>query len=163
MRSDTTPSGNPASMVAPVITEPSAPARKSAGHQMLWYVPNRLLDMADMFRLRLRVGPGLAVNLRMTDFANFYAGRYHTAFIGLPGPRMQPQPRLPVGLEQERGIILMDVDATDDLPYSPHYSPSEFVCGGQFLILGIEAGFDPVEIGDFLSGLILLDPRGDDH
>ena len=130
---------------------------------MLWYVPNRLLDMADMFRLRLRAGPGLAANLRLTDFANFYAGRYHTAFIGLPGPRMQPQPRLPVGLEQERGIIVMGVDATDDLTHSPDYSSSEFVCGGQFLILGIEAGFDPVEIGDFLSGLILLDPRGDDH
>lgn len=140
------------------------PAResKSVWHQILWYVPDRALDLVDIFRLRARVGPGLAGNIRVTNLANVYGGRYHAVFLGLPGPRMGDELRSPAGLEQERGLLFMGVDATDDLSHEPGYSPTECVLGTQLLCVGFELGFDPVEFGDFLCGFVLIDPRRDD-
>jgi hypothetical protein len=132
-------------------------------HTTLWYLPNRVFDLIDIFRFRLRAGPGLAANVRVTDYANVFIGRYHTAFLGLPGPRMGPEFRWPVGWEQERGIMLMGVDATDDLAHDPGYSRTEFNLGLQLLIVGGEVGFDPVELGDFLAGFLLYDLREDDR
>ncbi len=64
---------------------PEAPP--SWGNAILWYVPNRVLDLLDIFRLRIRVGPGLAANFRITDYGAFYIGNYNSVYVGLPGPR----------------------------------------------------------------------------
>jgi hypothetical protein len=136
---------------------------KGVWHTVVWYVPNRVLDLVDVFRFRLRAGPGLSANVRVTDYANVFIGRYHSAFLGLPGPRMGPEIRSPIGWEQERGILLMGVDATDDLAHEPGYSPTEFNLGFQALIIGGEVGFDPVELADFLLGFFLYDVRKDDR
>lgn len=143
--------------------EPPVGQEKTTAHKIIWYVPNRLLDLVDIFRIRLRVGPGLSLNVRVTDYADIFAGTYYTAFIGLPGPRLQPDVRWPWGLEYEKGLKLMGVDATDDLDHEPDYTPTEFNAGIQLFILGLELGFDPVEFGDFFAGLFLIDLRGDDR
>jgi len=155
-----------------VPSEPSAPAEELTnavpkkhgwGHRILWYIPNRILDLVDIVRLRARVGPGISVNVRLTEEANLYMGEYHTAYAGLPGPRRRVQMRSPVGFEQEKGLMLMGVDATDDMNHEPGYSSSEFDIGAQLLIVGGEIGIDPVEIGDFLAGFLFIDPVGDDR
>ena len=46
--------------------------------------------------------------------------------------------------------------------YGPDYSPAEVNLGAQVLIVGVDLGFEPVELGDFLAGLIFRDPVGDD-
>lgn len=145
--------------------ETAAPeiASPSAGHQVLWYLPNRVLDLLDIFRLRLRAGPGLSAHVRATDYANVFIGQHHAAFLGLPGPRMEPDVRWPAGLEYEKGLMLMGVDATDDLPHEARYAPTECNAGLQILIIGLEAGFDPVELGDFLAGWVMIDVREDDR
>lgn len=132
-------------------------------HRALWYLPNRLLDLADIFRLRVRIGPGLAVSARVTQWATLFTGEYHAAYVGLPGPRREPVGLVPAGLEQEKGLQLFGVDATDTLPHEPVYSKSEITVGAQVLVAGAEAGFDPVELVDFLLGFALLDIRKDDH
>jgi len=136
--------------------------RHGWGHRILLYIPNRIADVIDIFRIRARLGPGLAVNLRATELANVYAGTYHTVFAGLPGPRGKPELRAPVGIEQERGLLVMGVDATDDLTHEPGYSSTEIDLGVQVLLVGAEAGFALVEIGDFLAGLLFFDPMRDD-
>jgi hypothetical protein len=144
------------------LSEGEPAQKKSLGHRLLFYIPNRLLDLIDMVRLRGRVGPGIALNIRATDHLSFYVGRYHSVYVGLPGPRHPEKWRSPAGLEEWRGIYFFGVDATDDTENGPAYAPAEFNVGAQVLVLGIDAGFDPVELGDFLSGLILRDPVGDD-
>ena len=142
----------------------AAPAEaRSLKHRLLWYLPNRVLDLADIFRARVRLGPGLAVNVRATRWVTLYAGEYHTAVAGLPGPREQPSLPSLAGLEQAKGLGLLGVDATDDLPHEPHYSNSEFTLGAQLVLVGAEIGFDPVEAADFFLGFFLLDPKKDDH
>lgn len=149
------------------VTEPAVtPAGKLSrgwGHVALWYLPNRLFDLLDIVRFRVRAGPGFAVNARITAYADAYIGSYNTCYVGLPGPRMEPELGSWVGLEREKGIKLMGVDATDDLPHEPEYSPTEFNVGLQVLLVGAEVGFDPVEFGDFLLGFFLYDTRKDDR
>jgi len=142
---------------------PGQAKEHGVGHKIIWYVPNRFLDLVDIFRLRLRVGPGLAVNARLTEHADAYIGTYYAGFVGLPGPRMAPDIRYPAGLEYEKGIMLLGVDATDDLPHEPDYSPTEIVMGLHLLLLGADIGLDPVELGDFFSGWIMIDLREDDR
>lgn len=153
-------SGN---VVNPTAVAPAAEASRGWGHVVLWYLPNRLFDLLDIVRLRVRAGPGFAVNARVTAYADAYIGSYNTCYVGLPGPRMEPELGYWVGLEQEKGVKLMGVDATDDLAHEPAYSPTEFNAGLQVLLVGAEAGIDPVEFGDFLLGFFLYDIRKDDR
>lgn len=139
-----------------------AEEKPSFGHRLLYYLPNRLLDVVDVFRLRARVGPGLAVNLRATDYISFYGGTYRSVYAGLPGARTPEKWRSPVGLEDQKGLIFFGIDATDTTPHGPRYTPAEFTLGGQLLIVGGDIGFEPVEFGDFFAGLVFLDPVGDD-
>jgi hypothetical protein len=142
---------------------PAVATAPSRGHRLLWYLPNRFLDLADIVRARVRIGPGLAVNLRFTRWATLYAGEYHAVYLGLPGPRQAPAWPVPAGLEQEKGLSLLGVDATDSLAHEPGYSDTEFTAGAHLLLVGAEAGFDPVEAADFFLGFFMLDPRRDDH
>ena len=146
---------------APPVEDETA-AGHSLGHRLLFYIPNRLLDVIDVFRIRGRIGPGLAVDVRATDYFSVFAGRYSSAYLGLPGPRHPNKWRSPFGIEEWRGIYFLGVDATDDTDYGPDYSPAEVNLGAQVLIVGVDLGFEPVELGDFLAGLIFRDPVGDD-
>jgi len=132
------------------------------GHKLLFYIPNRALDLIDIIRLRLRVGPGISAGVRATERLAFYGGKHRTVYVGLPGPRAPKKFVSPVGLESVKGMVFAGVDATDDSKHPPGYSESEIALGVQVLIAGGEAGIDFVEIADFFTGLILIDLRKDD-
>lgn len=143
--------------------EHSAPApQKSFAHKALMYLPNRLLDFVDIFRFRLRAGPGYGVHVQATELLSFYGGSYKSVFVGLPGPRETSELRPFAGREDLKGLVLVGVDATDDTPHHPGYASSE-ISAGVHLLVGAELGFDPVQFGDFLIGFIGRDPRGDDR
>lgn len=133
------------------------------GTRLLWYLPNRVVDLVDIVRLRLRLGPGLGANLRVSDYGSVYAGRYHSIYAGLPGPRYPQRVRLPIGREDLRGIVLGGVDATDDTLYGPRYAPTEVDVGAHLLVVGAEVGLDPVEMADFLAGFFFYDIGDDDY
>ena len=54
------------------------PSGKSFGHR-----PNRIFDIFDLARIRLRVGSGIAVDARVTKYGDLYAGGYSSLFVGL--------------------------------------------------------------------------------
>ena len=134
----------------------------SIGAKLLFYIPNRILDLLDMVRIRLRVGPGLAVDLRATKAADLFVGTYGSVYAGLPGPRMRRMPVLPVGLESRTGVEVSVADVSTGLGVGPDYSPTEIGAGIQLVIVGADVGFDPMEIVDFIGGFFLWDPRCDD-
>lgn len=150
----------PAFVITPART---TPVNIGLGRRLLWYVPNRIMDFADIFRFRVRLGPGMAAGVRLTDYGSFYAGNYSSLYAGLPGPRNPRYVRWPVGRESLRGIVLGGVDATDDTLHGPDYGPTEVDLGFHILLVGAEAGIDPVEIGDFLAGLAMFDLAHDDY
>lgn len=132
------------------------------GERILWYVPNRALDLLDVVRARVRFGPGGAVGFRMTDVGAFYAGTYRAVYVGLPGPRKGRLVRSPVGWEELDGIAILGVDATDRTLYGPDYGVTEFDLGAQAGLVGADIGVDPLEIADFFSGFLGFDLMRDD-
>jgi len=136
---------------------------RGLGRRLLFYIPNRIFDVFDLVRLRVRVGPGLAVGVRATELADLNLGAYTTLYAGLPGPRGKPRIPLPVGLEVYAGaeVSVLDV-STEEGPFSPNYGPTEVGLGFQAAILGIDLGIEPWDFVDLALGLVLLDPNGDD-
>lgn len=104
---------------APLEVETEKPAW---GKRLLWYIPNRVMDLFDMVRLRVKAGPGLSAHVRVTDFASFYVGGHKTVYAGLPGPRYPASVRSPLGLERQKGLVVMGVDASDDLRHPATYT-----------------------------------------
>ena len=143
-------------------TAPGEERGRGVVRRIVTYVPSRIFDALDMVRLRARVGRGMAVGLRATELADFYLGAYSTVYAGLPGPRGRVRPRLPAGLESRVGVELGAGDATFGGGTGPSYGSAEVGAGLQVMLLGFDVGVDPFEILDFLGGLVLLDPGGDD-
>ena len=132
------------------------------GWTILMYIPNRVLDLFDMVRARLRLGPGIAIGARATEYADVFVGTYATVYIGLPGPRGRTLPRLPVGLESKSGAEVSIADVTLEAGLGPDYGMTEIGFGFQLFLIGLDVGIDPFEIGDFAAGLLTFDPMDDD-
>lgn len=128
----------------------------------LLYIPNRVLDVFDIFRFRARVGPGFSAGIRATKVASAYVGTYATVYGGLPGPRLRQFPKLPVGLESHSGVTASIADATVDGGIGPDYSSSEFGVSLHLGIIGFDIGVDPVEAADLVTGVATIDIRDDE-
>ncbi|MFA6294405.1 MAG: hypothetical protein WC637_21625 [Victivallales bacterium] len=131
-------------------------------HKIVLYLPNRVLDVFDIARLRLRVGPGVAVDARVTEIASAFVGSYASVYAGLPGPRNRPMPKLPLGFESRSGVQASVIDASAAGGVGPDYGPAEIGAGLQILIIGLDIGVDPFEMADLLTGFFLVDLRNDD-
>jgi hypothetical protein len=143
--------------------EPVEEARDvSVGHALLWYIPNRISDILDIVRARLRLGPGLAVGARVTELLDFNIGGYGTVWIGIPGPRRSRTFNWPVGFESMAGAEFLWWDGTTHGHGGPHYGAVEVGLGAQVLLAGADLGVDVWEAVDFLAGIIFLDPVHDD-
>jgi hypothetical protein len=128
----------------------------------LMYVPNRVFDLVDIVRLRARIGPGLAVGAQATQLARVYLGSYTSVWAGLPGPRLLPVPPIPAGVETLNGAQLSFLGVSNDGLLGPSYSSTEVGLNLHLLLIGVGVGIDPMEIADFLGGIIGFDPREDD-
>lgn len=148
----------------PASSEAGAPAfePKPFWKRVLYYLPNRVLDATDVFRLRARVGPGVAVGVRATEYADFYAGTYSSAFIGLPGPRHPEKLRPWAGQEGRTGLVFFGVDATDATDFGPGYADAEVAAEAQVAIVGASFSFDAAELLDLVYGFATIDIRRDD-
>ncbi len=135
---------------------------KSIAQEVLLYLPNRIFDLLDIVRLRVRLGPGFDVGIRITEPVSIYLGGHTAVYIGLPGPRLEPAVPLPFGAEAEAGASLSYLNGTTDRDTGPRHSETNIGVETQIIIVGIDVGIDPVEIADFFTGLFLLDLRSDD-
>ena len=131
-------------------------------HTVLLYIPNRIFDVLDIVRARVRVGPGFALDLRATEFADFFLGAYTSIFVGIPGPRTEPEINWPFGIESRAGAEVSIIDASTGVGTAPDYGYLECGLGFQVLIIGLDLGVDPWELVDFACGIVTLDPEGDD-
>jgi len=139
------------------VVEPEK--KKSLGHRLLFYVPNRAFDVFDIVRARIRFGPGIAVDARVTRYGDLFAGAYTSFFVGLPGPRTKPRLPLPVGIESRAGVGVALADAT---VRGPEYGYGEVGAGFHALFLGLDVGVDPIEALDLVLGFLFIDLTGDD-
>jgi len=131
---------------------------------LLMYIPNRIFDVLDVVRLRVRTGPGLAVGVRATEAVDLGVGAYSSIFVGCPGPRGRRRANLPIGLESYVGAELSGLAAGEDEDgrEGPSYGALEVGAGFHAGAVGLDFGIDPGEIVDLGLGLLFLDPIGDD-
>jgi len=134
---------------------------RSVPEVLLFYIPNRVFDVLDIVRLRVRVGPGVAARVRATEALDVGLGSYAALFAGIPGPRNEPELPLPIGFESYAGIEI-GADAEVASPSSPDYSITEIGVSIHALLVGLDIGVDPIEVLDVVTGLALIDLRGDD-
>jgi hypothetical protein len=140
-----------------------APARAAGvGQTLLWYLPNRVFDLVDVVRARVRAGPGLAGGLRATRDADLFLGSYEGFYFGLPGPRGRTRYPLPFGTERRSGIEIGAADRTTRGPGAPRYGETEIGLDTQLGIVGVAVGVDPFELIDLALGFLLFDLGGDD-
>jgi hypothetical protein len=137
------------------------PVRAEAGviKTIVCYVPNRVFDLLDIFRVRVRVGPGISAGVRATRPLSAFVGLHSSVFIGLPGPRGKKRIPLPVGLDLRAGAQVSVADASSGTPY---YDPLEVGFEVQPLLVGVNVGVGGFEILDFFTGLVFIDLVGDD-
>jgi hypothetical protein len=141
----------------------NARADRSVGQVLVFYVPNRVFDLLDILRLRVRVGPGIAARVRATEGLDVGLGSYSSLFVGIPGPRQHVELPLPLGLESYTGIEVGPGDAELEGGASPNYASTEFGASLHALVTGFDLGVDPLEVVDLAAGLVLLDFRADDY
>jgi hypothetical protein len=129
---------------------------------ILLYVPNRIFDLLDIFRIRVRIGPGIGAGIRITEPLSIFAGSHAAIYAGLPGPRQTPEVPLPIGAEAVAGGRLSLLDGVYASDTSSRHSQTEIGIETQLLLVGIDIGIDPLEILDFLTGFFLIQIRDDD-
>jgi hypothetical protein len=134
----------------------------SLGHQLVMYIPNRVFDVLDIVRARVRIGPGIAVSARATELVDFYAGSYTSLWVGLHGPRLTPTLPLPVGTEALSGIEIAGASDVTEGPDAPVYGLAEVGVGVQAVLAGVDVGVSPVEVLDLVAGFLFFDITGDD-
>jgi len=136
---------------------------KSFGHRLLFWIPNRVFDILDLVRFRVRVGPGISVDARATELVDLQVGAHATFFVGLRGPRSEPEIPWPLGFETVATAEVSVAQAgSDQGKYGPQYGPLEIGAGTQLAIIGFDIGVEPYDAFDLLAGIFLFDPKGDD-
>jgi hypothetical protein len=132
-------------------------------HHILLYIPNRIFDVFDIVRARVRLGPGLAIGVRATETVDVFLGSYVSIWVGLHGPRGEPSIPWPVGIESLTGAEISLAEATVGGDAAPFYGPVEFGASFQAFLAGVDVGVDPLEILDLVAGFLFIDLTGDDY
>ncbi len=138
-----------------------SPPSRSVAWTAIAYLPNRVFDLCDVVRLRLRIGTGWAAGARVTRALPVFVGDYGALWIGVAGPRGRASVPWPVGTESQSGFEAGPA-AAGSRAHSPVYGVGEIGAGGMVYLIGADLGVDPYELADFVAGFALVDFAHDD-
>lgn len=135
-------------------------SRSSRAQRGFWtgallYLPNRLLDVVDIFKADVGIGPSYGGVLRLTSYGQMGYRQFDSwsLRLGLRGRRS------PLFLEKvsESGFIM-------NYRNSVERKPDEFELGAgvDAGIAGVYLGFAPEQLIDFVGGIFGFDPLEDD-
>ena len=124
--------------------------------QTILWIPNRILDFIDIFRIDLGIGASIGGAVRLTEHANLSHRRMHPASLRVGG------------FGRDWPFLWEDVD---DVSFgeNKHISEKRTICPGEFgasIELGIVGGYSGIcldELFDFLGGIFLFDFKEDDY
>lgn len=128
------------------------------GHVVLMYLPNRVLDVFDMARAGVNVGPGIGGQVKATDNAQAMFLTRTSAGVGLQGLR-----HLPAYASIENATAVGPLEVGMNLGLGWYHSPTDVRLEIHPFLVGAHVAFDPVEIADFILGIFTVDIRKDDY
>lgn len=136
----------------PLIEEP---APRSGFEQALLWIPNRIFDFWDIFRVDVGAGPAVGGVIRVTEYAQ-------------AGMRTMAPGSLRVGAMGRQAPIMFET--SNEVGVSPAFKQSQdrSICPGEtgvgldLLIIGLYLGVCWDEAADFVGGVFLLDFKDDD-
>jgi len=159
------PATDQPAQTTPAAQAPAAqpPEKERERHPILCYIPNRIFDILDIARVRVRVGPGFSIGARVTEALDLFFGAHKTIYLGLRGSRGKPQVPWPAGVECNEGLEFSLADGTAEDVNKPVTDPLEVGVETQLLVVGVNVSVETLEIVDLLAGFIFLDLRDDDY
>lgn len=140
-------------LAAPAAAQQEDAASRGSWKAAAYYVPNRVLDLLDVFKLNVSVGPGSGFDVRLTRLFEVGFSEYDVLRIGLNGRRF------PVYREKLSEASLTLLGLTSGQRTRDGYEAGATL---QFLVVGVEAAVNVRSILDFLAGIVLLDIEDDD-
>lgn len=127
----------------------------STGRKILLWLPNRIMDFLDIFRVDLGVGPAAGGVVRVTKYAQ-------------AGYRQMLPMSARVGLMGRQSPVMLET--SNEIGVGPVFiqNSKRNVCAGEvgigldLLVAGGYAGICFDEVVDFFGGIFTLDPKDDD-
>jgi hypothetical protein len=120
--------------------------------QILLYIPNRVIDFLDIFKIDLGVGPALGAVARVSKY-------------GQVGVRTMLPASLRVGLMGRRAPIMLETDgelAIGSSSTDRNVCAAEVGAGVDLALISAYVGTCPDEFADFLAGIFMYDLKEDD-
>lgn len=155
--------------------------RRTTVEKILYYFPDRILDLLECFDFWILFGPQLGLKVNATDSLSLgaYAGGYTGIGFGQKkqfGYRTGVEATarfLPMGYTQLNSDIygtggeryydgVYRISYPGDLRFQSYEDYYSFGLRGGISLLGVDIQFHPMEFYDFLGGIFLLDPLRDD-
>lgn len=123
---------------------------------VLLYIPNRILDFIDIFRVDVGFGPSAGAVVRVTEYGQVGIREMLPASVRV-GDLGRRFPGM-IETSNEFGIGPAYVESTDR-----SVCPGEIGLGADVMLAGAYAGVCVDEFADFLAGLVFIDFKGDDY
>ena len=127
----------------------------SLARQIFLWIPNRIADLFDVFRVDVGVGPAAGAVVRVTEYGQ--AGYRQLLPVSVRAGLMGR--RAPIMLEHGNEIGIGPIFAQSA---QRKICPGELGAGVDILIVGGYAGLCFDELADFFGGLFLFDMKDDD-
>lgn len=123
---------------------------------ILLYLPNRVIDVFDVARFGVDVGPGIGVEAQVTELLQARLISSLAVGVGLQTLRHSP-----IRTGAEAGFGVGPVGGTAEAG-SWYRSPADVRVGLHAAVVGAHAAVEPVEILDLVLGFLFIDIKDDD-
>lgn len=142
---------------APVAAADAPPEEsRSILTDVLLYIPNRVVDVLDVVRFGVDVGPGIGVDAQVTDPVSVVA--MTKSYVGVGYQTLR---HLPVAAGAEAGLGVGPATLQAEAG-GWHRSSADVRVELHALLVGAHVAVEPVEILDAVLGLVFIDLRDDD-
>ena len=161
----------------------SSVVKADAGGTILLYIPNRIVDVMDMFSLTLGFGPAIGAKAQVTKYlalggevgptAQIVKGinrqygltkqsGWDASFLMISAENREREGS--IGSVKDYYYYSTGVPSIDKIPYDLHNGAMDFwsVGGKVAALIEVQASLHPVEIVDCLLGWFFIDIKGDD-
>ncbi len=132
------------------------------GTKALMYIPDRVADLFDIINIGIAVGPSIGAEVAITKYAQI--GAYTSNEIGVAWTG-RGNKYVHKGIYETAILGSYDNRYELDVETTPYFHRGDYQVRAQVAAVIVHGyvGVDLKEIGDFLAGIITLDPSEDDY